>query len=266
MTQIYFHCSNPREVLLDRRGTAVDDLAEARDQAACVVHSLTMTHSVEDWRSWILHVSDDLATNCSSCRSRSCLANALRSHHLRLLVSATAAACPLEQDQDEVTQPYFCWRSYLRVMIMAPIACYGRKTCSWLEHGMPLAPDEPPPYKSSMTTIRCVRGSPAAPVGRAECADQQLHAGVFAERSSGRARMHRSQHPSAGNERIGFPGAARLMALVTMGKLNKQVAGELRLSEVTVKIHRGAAMRKMGARSLADLVRMTDALKETKAR
>jgi hypothetical protein len=60
MTQIYFHCSNPRGVLLDRRSTAVDDLAEARDQAACVVHSLTMTHSVEDWRSWILHVSDDL--------------------------------------------------------------------------------------------------------------------------------------------------------------------------------------------------------------
>jgi hypothetical protein len=44
----------------DRRGTAVDDLADARDQAACVVHSLTMTHSAEDWRSWILHVNDDL--------------------------------------------------------------------------------------------------------------------------------------------------------------------------------------------------------------
>jgi len=57
-----------------------------------------------------------------------------------------------------------------------------------------------------------------------------------------------------------------VMALVTAGKLNKQVAGELGLSEVTVKIHRGAAMRKMGARSLADLVRMADALKETKVR
>ena len=38
----------------------------------------------------------------------------------------------------------FCWHSYLRVMIMAPIACYGRKTCSWLEHRMPLASNEPP--------------------------------------------------------------------------------------------------------------------------
>ena len=61
------------------------------------------------------------------------------------------------------------------------------------------------------------------------------------------------------------PREREVMALVTAGKLNKQVAGELGLSEVTVKIHRGAAMRKMRARSLADLVRMADALKETSA-
>ena len=62
------------------------------------------------------------------------------------------------------------------------------------------------------------------------------------------------------------PREREVMALVTSGKLNKQVAGELGLSEVTVKIHRGAAMRKMGAHSLVDLVRMADALKETKTR
>ena len=62
------------------------------------------------------------------------------------------------------------------------------------------------------------------------------------------------------------PREREVMALVTAGKLNKQVAGELGLSEVTVKIHRGAAMRKMGARSLADLVRMADALKDAKTR
>ena len=60
MTQIYLHCSNSRGVLIDRWGAAVDDLAEARDHAACVVRSLTMARSSEDWRSWILHVSDDL--------------------------------------------------------------------------------------------------------------------------------------------------------------------------------------------------------------
>jgi FixJ family two-component response regulator len=62
------------------------------------------------------------------------------------------------------------------------------------------------------------------------------------------------------------PREREVMALVTAGKLNKQVAAELSLSEVTVKIHRGATMRKMEARSLADLVRMADALKEPKAR
>lgn len=53
----------------------------------------------------------------------------------------------------------------------------------------------------------------------------------------------------------------QVMLLVTTGKMNKQVAGDLGLSEITVKIHRAAAMRKMGARTLADLVRMADALK-----
>ena len=57
------------------------------------------------------------------------------------------------------------------------------------------------------------------------------------------------------------PREQQVMMLVTTGKMNKQVAGDLGLSEITVKIHRGAAMRKMGARTLADLVRMADALK-----
>ncbi|PKA39504.1 DNA-binding response regulator [Rhizobium sullae] len=51
-----------------------------------------------------------------------------------------------------------------------------------------------------------------------------------------------------------------VMALVTTGLMNKQIAGKLSLSEVTVKIHRGSAVRKMGARSLADLVKMAETL------
>jgi FixJ family two-component response regulator len=51
-----------------------------------------------------------------------------------------------------------------------------------------------------------------------------------------------------------------VMLLVSAGKMNKQVAGELGLSEITVKIHRGSAMRKMEARTFADLVRMADTL------
>ncbi|MBB3612372.1 response regulator transcription factor [Rhizobium sp. BK602] len=51
-----------------------------------------------------------------------------------------------------------------------------------------------------------------------------------------------------------------VMALVAQGRLNKQVAAELGLSEITVKVHRGQAMRKMHASSLADLIRMADGL------
>ena len=47
---------------------------------------------------------------------------------------------------------------------------------------------------------------------------------------------------------------------VTAGLMNKQISGVMSLSEVTVKIHRGHAVRKMGAKSLADLVRMAEAL------
>jgi FixJ family two-component response regulator len=57
------------------------------------------------------------------------------------------------------------------------------------------------------------------------------------------------------------PREREVMLLVTQGKMNKQVAGDLGLSEITVKIHRGSAMRKMCARTLADLVRMADTLK-----
>jgi FixJ family two-component response regulator len=42
--------------------------------------------------------------------------------------------------------------------------------------------------------------------------------------------------------------------------MNKQVAAELGVSEITVKVHRGNVMKKMGARSLPDLVRMADAV------
>ncbi|HTE80067.1 MAG TPA: response regulator transcription factor [Reyranella sp.] len=56
------------------------------------------------------------------------------------------------------------------------------------------------------------------------------------------------------------PREREVMALVTRGLMNKQVAGELGLSEITVKLYRGQAMRKMNAASLADLVRMAEQL------
>jgi hypothetical protein len=60
VTHVYFHCSSDRGVLIDRCGAAVDNLVEARDQAAGVVRSLVVANSAKDCRAWVLHVSDDV--------------------------------------------------------------------------------------------------------------------------------------------------------------------------------------------------------------
>jgi FixJ family two-component response regulator len=54
------------------------------------------------------------------------------------------------------------------------------------------------------------------------------------------------------------PREQEVMGLVTAGLMNKQIAGQLQLAEITVKLHRGSVMRKMEAKTLADLVRMAD--------
>jgi FixJ family two-component response regulator len=53
----------------------------------------------------------------------------------------------------------------------------------------------------------------------------------------------------------------QVMALVVTGRLNKQIAADLDVSEVTVKAHRGQVMRKMGVKSVAELVRVADKLR-----
>ena len=59
MTQVYFHCSNARKVFVDHRCAVVDDLVEARDHANRVVQSFMSERNLEDWRHWVLHVSND---------------------------------------------------------------------------------------------------------------------------------------------------------------------------------------------------------------
>ena len=59
MAQIYFHCSTPNGLIVDRRGSQVNDINEACDRAEQVVQTLIAGCSPEDWRTWILHVTDD---------------------------------------------------------------------------------------------------------------------------------------------------------------------------------------------------------------
>jgi FixJ family two-component response regulator len=63
-------------------------------------------------------------------------------------------------------------------------------------------------------------------------------------------------------ERFAFltPREREIMALVASGLMSKQIAAQISLSEITVKVHRSHLMKKMGARSVADLVRMAEAL------
>jgi FixJ family two-component response regulator len=94
------------------------------------------------------------------------------------------------------------------------------------------------------------------------CRDQEL---LDAVRSAlERHRSSREDHRHIAALRAQYASLTarekEVISLVTTGLLNKQIAAELDISEVTVKMHRGNIMRKMKARSLADLVRMADLL------
>ena len=93
--------------------------------------------------------------------------------------------------------------------------------------------------------------------------DQDMLDAVSTALARDRARRRGLQEVAALHARFGRLTAREreVMTHVTAGLLNKQIAAEMGLSEITVKLHRGKVMKKMEARSVADLVRMAEALR-----
>src|SRR6266436_7145914 len=83
--------------------------------------------------------------------------------------------------------------------------------------------------------------------------------------SRDRARLEQERAMAGLNVRFETltPREREVMAFVVTGRLNKQIAADLGVSEITVKVHRGQVMRKMWASSLPDLTRMVDPLRLT---
>jgi FixJ family two-component response regulator len=79
-----------------------------------------------------------------------------------------------------------------------------------------------------------------------------------------RDRLRRARDDTCRAQQIDYgtltPREREVMALATSGLMNKQIAARLGLREITVKLHRASVMRKMRARTFADLVRMADSL------
>jgi FixJ family two-component response regulator len=86
------------------------------------------------------------------------------------------------------------------------------------------------------------------------------------ERDRTRRAQDKTVHELRNHYEALTPREQQVIRFVTAGLMNKQIAAELGVSEITVKVHRGSVMKKMGARSLADLVRMADALGIQRAR
>jgi len=93
--------------------------------------------------------------------------------------------------------------------------------------------------------------------------DQDLLDAIQLGLARDRARRESERALAALRERFEMlsPREREVMAHVVKGRLNKQIAGDIGISEITVKVHRGQAMRKMKASSLPDLTRMADTLK-----
>jgi FixJ family two-component response regulator len=93
--------------------------------------------------------------------------------------------------------------------------------------------------------------------------DQELLEAIQLGLSRDRARREREEAMAALRERFASlsPREREIMVQVARGRLSKQIAGDIGITEATVKVHRSRVMRKMHARSLPELGRMADKLK-----
>lgn len=94
--------------------------------------------------------------------------------------------------------------------------------------------------------------------------EQELLDAVQSGLARDRAKRDDEQQLASLKERFASltPREREIMHHVAQGRLNKQIAFDMKISEITVKVHRGQAMRKMNAKSLPDLARMADRLDE----
>ena len=110
-------------------------------------------------------------------------------------------------------------------------------------------------------TVRAMKGGAVDFLGK-PFRDQDMLDAVQAGLE--RDRLRRKSAANASKLASAFDGLTpreqEIMKMVTVGRMNKQIAGEIGVSEVTVKFHRGNIMRKMGAKSVAELVRMAEVL------
>lgn len=91
-----------------------------------------------------------------------------------------------------------------------------------------------------------------------------IHVGIVLDRKARQKRLELTELKKRYNQLT--PREQEVLPFVVAGFLNKQTAADLGTSEITIRVHRGQIMRKMGARSLAELVRMADKVGMTPAK
>jgi len=116
-------------------------------------------------------------------------------------------------------------------------------------------------HSDTRTTVRAIKAGAVEFLAKPFRAQDLLEAVQQALGDARRARKARAaDHDLRTRHQLLTPREHQVLAFVADGLLNKQIAHQLGISEITVKLHRGHLMQKMGAQSLAELIRMFERL------